>query len=56
MLAPAEHTLGLAYLKKGSYERAAALLQESIRISPDRQLTRVHLEQARAAQGRAVGG
>jgi tetratricopeptide (TPR) repeat protein len=47
-VAPPRHSLGLAYLKRGDYERAAAMLSTATSENPERASIRRHLEQARA--------
>lgn len=52
MPAPAEHTLGLAYLKQGDPEKAVAYLEQAAAYQPNRQSVQRDLERAQEMASR----
>ena len=42
-----EHTLGLAYLTKGQYQKAVEYLEQAAKLVPNRQVIRDHLQLAK---------
>ncbi len=48
-LAIPEHTLGLAYMHKGEYEKAASYFEQALEMFPDRQNIRDDFDRARSA-------
>ena len=50
-VAPPQHGLGLAYLKRGEYDRAVGMLRTAAAERPDRPSIRQDLERAREKLG-----
>lgn len=50
-----EETLGLAYLKRGEYTRAAEYLEQTLKVHPDRESSLKYLQEARKGRSDASG-
>jgi hypothetical protein len=50
-----EETLGLAYLKRREYTRAAEYLEQTLKVHPDRESSLKYLQEARKGRSDASG-